>query len=168
VNVLWAGNIDASRASRDLDRWLADRSVPVTLAVPGMSLDLGAGASLEVQGLTPRGAILLVEWNGFRLLLPIGQNFDSLKASGYGSVIGPITVLLLGDSGLAQVNPPEWIANLRPQGIVLSVAAGDSSGLPDLAVLESIENTTLLRTDRDGWIEISTDGERMWVNVQKK
>jgi competence protein ComEC len=168
VNVLWAGNIDASRASRDLDRWLADRSVPVTIAVPGMSLDLGAGATLEVQGLTPRGAILLVKWNGFRLLLPIGQNFDSLKASGYGSSIGPVTVLLLGDSGLAQVNPPEWIANLRPQAFILSVAAGDSSGLPDLAVLESIENTTLLRTDRDGWVEISTDGERMWVNVQKK
>ena len=28
-------------------------------------------------------------------------------------------------------NPPEWIYNLHPQVAVLSVAAGDESGLPD-------------------------------------
>jgi competence protein ComEC len=167
-DVLWAGNIEASYSSAALDRWLADRSVPVTRAEPGMALDLGAGARLTVQTVTTRGAILLVEWDGFRLLLPIGQNFDSLDASDYGANIGPVTVLLLGDSGLATVNPSKWIANLRPQVVILSVAAGDLSGLPSEAVLKSIRNATLLRTDRDGWIEVSTDGKRMWVNVQKK
>ena len=35
------------------------------------------------------------------------------------------------------------------------------------AVLASIKDATLLRTDRDGWIEISTDGEQLWVDIQK-
>jgi hypothetical protein len=26
----------------------------------------------------------------------------------------------------------------------------------------------LLRTDRDGWIELATDGEQMWVQVERK
>ena len=28
--------------------------------------------------------------------------------------------------------------------------------------------TTLLRTDRYGWIELSTDGAALWVDVEKK
>jgi hypothetical protein len=34
--------------------------------------------------------------------------------------------------------------------------------------LEVVEGYTLLRTDRNGWIELSTDGERMWVEVDKR
>ncbi|MCX6036546.1 MAG: ComEC/Rec2 family competence protein, partial [Chloroflexi bacterium] len=43
-NVLWAGNIDASYSAGELDRWLADNETPVTRALPGAVLDLGAGA----------------------------------------------------------------------------------------------------------------------------
>jgi len=35
---------------------------------------------------------------------------------------------------------------------------------PVLALL----NQTLLRTDQNGWIEVSTDGKQMWVTVEKK
>jgi len=30
-----------------------------------------------------------------------------------------------------------------------------------------VECFTLLRTDRDGWIELITDGEQMWVEVER-
>jgi beta-lactamase superfamily II metal-dependent hydrolase len=79
-----------------------------------------------------------------------------------------VTALLLADSGYAPVNPPEWIAALNPQVVILSVAAGDSDGLPDQLVLDSLTGTTLLRTDRNGWITVSTDGIGMWVEVEKK
>jgi hypothetical protein len=35
-------------------------------------------------------------------------------------------------------------------------------------VLDELAGTTLLRTDRNGWIKVSTDGTRMWVDVEKK
>jgi hypothetical protein len=31
-----------------------------------------------------------------------------------------------------------------------------------------LAGTTLLRTDWNGWIEVSTDGIGMWVDVEKK
>jgi hypothetical protein len=50
---------------------------------------------------------------------------------------------------------------------MLSVAAGDREGRPDPEVLEAVKGYNLLRTDRNGWIELSTDGEQMWVEVEK-
>jgi beta-lactamase superfamily II metal-dependent hydrolase len=52
--------------------------------------------------------------------------------------------------------------------VLLSVAAGDEEGRPDPQVLQALEGHTLLRTDQNGWIELSTDGERMWVEVERK
>jgi hypothetical protein len=37
-----------------------------------------------------------------------------------------------------------------------------------LAAALGITFYTLLRTDQSGWIEVSTDGEQMWVEVQRK
>jgi len=167
-NVLWAGNLDASWSAGELDRWLADNETPVTSAVPGAMLDLGEGARLEVYSVSPRGAVLLVEWGGFRALLPVGMNLDTLAELEDGKNVSPVTTLLLADSGYAPLNPPEWIAALRPQVVILSVAAGDPDGLPNQAVVDSLKGSTLLRTDRNGWITVSTDGIGMWVEVENK
>jgi len=167
-NVLWAGNIDASWSAEALDRWLADKETPVTRAYSGAVLDLGRGATLEVINVSPRGAVLLVEWQGFRALLPVGMNFDTLGELEGGRNIGTVTALLLADSGYAPLNPPEWLAALRPQVVTLSVMAGDPDGLPNQSVLDNLTGTTLLRTDRNGWIEISTDGLGMWVEVENR
>jgi beta-lactamase superfamily II metal-dependent hydrolase len=74
---------------------------------------------------------------------------------------------LLADYGASQLNPPEWIAKLRTQVVLLSVDAGDSKNQPDVAVLENIQGYSLLRTDRNGWIELTTDGEQMWVKSER-
>jgi competence protein ComEC len=167
-NVLWAGNMDASYSAEQVGLWLTSNATQVTQAYAGAVLDLGEGARLEVRSVSPRGAVLLVEWQGFRALLPVGMNFDILTELENGKKIGPVTILLLADSGFAQVNPPEWLAALRPRLAILSVAAGDPDGLPDQSVLDELTGTTLLRTDQNGWIEVSTDGAGMWVDVEKK
>jgi competence protein ComEC len=166
-DVLWSGQADASYSAGQLDGWLAANRVPVTQAFNDAVLDLGSGARLEVRSVSSRGAVLLVEWLSFRALLPIGSNFDTLTELQNGRTIGPVTALLLGDSGYAPSNPPEWIENLHPRLVILSVAAADPDGLPDPAVLESVRDATLLRTDRDGWIDLSTDGTGMWLTKEK-
>jgi beta-lactamase superfamily II metal-dependent hydrolase len=82
--------------------------------------------------------------------------------------LAPVTALLLAEGGYAPLNPPEWIEKLRPQVVLLSVAKGDRRGLPSPETLEAVKGYTLLRTDRNGWIELITDGERMWVEVERK
>jgi hypothetical protein len=37
-----------------------------------------------------------------------------------------------------------------------------------LETLEEVEGYTLLRTYRNGWIEIMMDGEQMWVEMEKR
>ncbi len=166
-NVLWAGNAEASYSSLRLNERLTESGVAVTRAVPGYTLDLGYGGRLEVLTATPRGAVLLVTWGEFRALLPVGLNYDSLEALDYGEKIGPVDVLLLADSGYAPLNRRDWIGNLQPQVFILSVAADDRSGLPDETVLRLAEDRTLLRTDRQGWIEVTTDGETFSVETEK-
>jgi len=61
-----------------------------------------------------------------------------------------------------------WLGALQPQVVLLSLAAGDRDGLPDPESLTALEGYNLLRTDRNGWIELTTDGEQMWVWTERK
>jgi len=166
--VLWSGNREASYSSRVLNEYLALQEIPVTNAEPEQVLDLGEGATMKVLTIGPRGAILLLEWNNFRALLPIGMSFEALDQLKEGASIGPVSMLALADSGYAPSNPPEWIANLNPELVVLSVSAADENGMPDTEVMNTIKDYDLLRTDQNGWIEVTTDGSKMWVNVERK
>jgi len=47
------------------------------------------------------------------------------------------------------------------------VDAGDITGMPDGEPLEIVKEYALLRTDVNGWIEISTNGSQMWVNAER-
>jgi competence protein ComEC len=167
-NVLWSGNQQASFSSRNLAQLLADQSIPVTQANEGQALDLGNGATLKVLNVSSLGSTLLVEWNSFRVLLPIGENLATLDQLENGNAVQPVTVLLLAQSGYAPLSPPDWITNLNPQLVVLSVGAGDINGMPDQETLDALGGRSLLRTDQNGWIQIMTDGKQMWVSVEKK
>jgi len=166
--VLWSGNTQASFSSRVLNEFLSLSDILVTNAEPQQVLDLGEGATMRVLTIGPRGAVLLIEWESFRALLPIGMSFEAMDELREGTGVGPVSVLSLADSGYAVSNPPEWIANLNPELILLSVDAADLNGMPDAEVLESVKDYELMRTDQNGWVEITTNGRQMWVNVERE
>jgi competence protein ComEC len=168
ANVLWAGNTTGTRAVAELQTQLIALSIPITTMQPGQALDLGSGASLRVLSTDPKGADLLLEWDNFRMLLPMGLDFDSLETLQENSAMRNVTAVILPESGYAPLNPPELIDFLHPQLAVLSVAAGDKTGLPSPETLDALEGYNLLRTDQNGWIEITTDGCQMWVEVERK
>jgi hypothetical protein len=82
----------------------------------------------------------------------------------------PVNALLQAGAGYGDptLNPPEWIARLRPNVLLLSIDASDAKNQPDPATLQSLEGYNLLRTDLNGWIELITDGTLMWVEAQRK
>ncbi len=166
--VLWSGNAQASFSSLVLKEFLTARAVQVKNAEVGDVLDLGNEATLTVLTSGPRGAVFLIEYQNFRALLPVGMSFEALDELRNGAAVGPVSLLLLADAGYAASNPPEWIAALNPELVVLSVAAADENGMPDGEVLEALKGFTLLRTDQNGWIDLSTDGTQLWVNVEKQ
>ena len=165
--VLWGGNRQASFSAGVLNEYLISQVVPMTDMEMDQVLDLGDGATLTVLTTGGRGAVLLLEYLNFRTLLPVGMSFDALDELDYGDKVGPVSVLSLADSGYAASNPEEWIINLNPELIILSVDAADQNGMPDGETLEIVKDYALLRTDINGWIEISTNGSQMWVNVER-
>ena len=110
----------------------------------------------------------MLKWQNFRALLPLGMDIDTLEAAQKDNNLAGLTALLLSGNGYAPSNPPDWIVRLQPQVVLLSVAAGDNRNLPDAETLEAVKGYTLLRTDQNGWIELSTDGEQMWIEVEKR
>jgi competence protein ComEC len=167
-NILWAGNISGTRAATALQTQLMSFSIPITSMQPGQVLDLGSGASLRVLSTGPRGAVLLLEWENFRLLLPLGMDFGSLDELMRNLAMRNVSAVLLAESGYAPLNPPELISFLHPQLAVLSVAASDKTGLPSPETIQALNGYNLLRTDQNGWIQITTDGNQMWVEVERK
>jgi competence protein ComEC len=168
ANVLWSGNTYGTRSATELWTALLTTSTPITRMQSGQSLDLGSGASMQVLSIDPRGAVLFLEWENFRLLLPMGMDFNTLDNLQHNSSMRNISAVLLGESGYAPLNPPDLLSFLHPQLALLSVAAADKTGLPSPETLNALQGYTLLRTDQNGWIELTTDGKQMWVEVERK
>lgn len=166
-NVLWSGNVQASFSAQTLDKFFAEKGIPVSRAEAGQRLELGGGSFIEVLAAGPRGSVLLIQYKNFSALLPIGLSDGTLEELEFGNTIGKVDVFLLADSGFEISNPPDMIQNINPQLTILSVAAGDPDGLPAQSVLESLDGYSLLRTDRSGWITVSTDGDTLHVEVER-
>lgn len=165
--VYWAGVTHGSAAARRLQKELAEAGLAGKRLEDGHAFDLGGEARLQVLDVTARGAALLLEYGSLRVLLPLGVDFETMEALTNDPELSGITALLLADGGYAPSNPPELLAHLNPQLVLLSAAVDDFDGLPDEAVIEALEGRMLLRTDQNGWIEITSDGEQMWLEVEK-
>jgi competence protein ComEC len=131
--------------------------IPLYEASAGSRLSLGEDSSLTVLMQSGAGLILSVERRRARWLI-----FDGLDESAgrfllsqgrlpsAQIVVFPLSVKETG--GL-----PEWLRAARP-------LAGLWPYAEDLGWPEGVE---LLRADAHGWVDISTDGERMWVRVER-
>jgi beta-lactamase superfamily II metal-dependent hydrolase len=98
----------------------------------------------------------------------MGMDFNAIEILQHNSDLGDTSAILLPESGYAPLNPPELISFLHPQLALLSVAPADKTGLPSPETLDSLQGYNLLRTDLNGWLQLTTDGKQMWVDVERK
>ena len=125
----------------------------------GDVFDLGLDGRLEVLATGSHGAVLLIEWEQFSALLPVGLDLDLMRDMVLA--LPPVDLLLLADGGNPALSPPEWINNLAPQ--VVWVSAEDD--LPEETQL-TLEGYRMLSSFQVGWSRITTDGENIWVEVE--
>jgi competence protein ComEC len=79
------------------------------------------------------------------------------------------TVLELAAHGKEETNPERFLQAANPQVAVVSLGAGNRSGLPAPTVIEWLQTNTdshIYRTDRQGTIEFVTDGETLQIYTE--
>jgi len=79
------------------------------------------------------------------------------------------TVLKIAHHGSDTSTTPEFLAVANPRLAIISVGADNKFGHPSDEVLdrlkERLDPENIYRTDEQGTIEFTTDGERLWVEV---
>ena len=165
--VYWLGDDSLCWEAENLRAVLETNQHPYINGETGQILELGDGVRISVLSESRRGGTLLVEYQRFRALFPFGITGEVREDLRMGQDLGEVTLLLLADNGYQSSNPSLWISNLNPQIILLSVGIKDSQGLPDRGLIDRLAGYSLLRTDQHGTIQITTDGQQMWVQVDR-
>ncbi len=167
ASVWWAGEPQASRDGQTVYTWLVAADVPLSRLQSGQALDLGDGVTLEALYVDDKGTLMLLRWEKFRLLLPLGMREGAPAAAQASAAMPTGGILLLADSGAIEANPPQWISDRSPELVLLSLATPNNRSLPDPETLDALGGIPLLRTDLNGSIELISDGQQLWVEVER-
>jgi competence protein ComEC len=161
---------------------ISEKQIPVRLARAGMCVETGNGVQLMILHPGPeliryteadsnnnsvvtrlvmgRVSFLLpgdIEEEAENMLIASGQELTS-------------TVLKVSHHGSNTSSSAAFLKAVNPELAVISVGADNRFGHPSPQVLERLEELVgaehVLRTDEDGTIEMVTDGERIWVEVE--
>jgi competence protein ComEC len=134
-----------------------EEDVPLYEVAAGSSLDLGGGSILSVLMLGGEGMLLSVERGSSRWLILDGLDesagrrmLSQGRVPSAQIVFFPLSIKEAG--GLA-----DWLRATRAQASLWPYA--EDLGWPD--------GIALLRADAHGWVDLSTDGTRLWVSAEK-
>jgi competence protein ComEC len=158
---------------------IGEEDIRLSEVEAGGWVDLGRGAQLEILGppkdpLTGTSAdsnnnslVLKLTWGSVSFLLT-----GDLEAAGEEDLLEGradlrATVLKVAHHGSAYATTQEFLDAVDPDLSVISVGAGNDFGHPAPSTLERLDDTILYRTDEQGDVTFSTDGERLWVSVER-
>jgi competence protein ComEC len=166
------------------DEWLRtidEKNIKATLASAGQRIDMGDGIIIEVlrPSLTLPGAgpdidrdslVLRLEYGSVSFLLTA-----DIKSETEWELVrerAPLasTVLKVAHHGSSTSTTAEFLSVVGPRVAVISVGADNDFGFPDAEVLARLQAAVgpgnLYRTDEQGTITFTTDGERLWVETE--
>lgn len=165
VGEIWMPRATSNTATfeRLLDA-IADKGIPVHAAEKGKVICSGGGATATV--LSPSEATYsdLNDWSAI-VELDVGSRSFLFTGDASSGVIGKacshhVDVLKVGHHGSRTSTTPQLAGVLSPDWAVISVGTGNSYGHPSEEVLSALSGVAhLLRTDLDGAVTLSCDGE---------
>jgi competence protein ComEC len=166
--------------------WLGlieQKDIKTTIARAGQQIVFGSEATIKV--LNPPATHLTgtesdIDNNSVVLRLSAGRvsfllTADIEQAAEFGLIADRAelksTVLKVAHHGSDTSTTPEFLAAAAPQIAVIPVGADNKFGHPDPDVVDRLEKKlgaeNIYRTDEQGTIEFTTDGERLWVETGK-
>ncbi len=166
-----------------VDSWrdvIDEKGVPCKEATAGGWIDLGDGASIQILGppkepVAGPGAaedrnnnslVLKLKWGNISFLLT-----GDIESGGEEALLDErvdlrATVLKVAHHGSAYGTSQALLDAVQPAISVISVGENDF-GHPAPPTLQRLDDTILYRTDQEGDVTLSTDGERLWVSVER-
>jgi competence protein ComEC len=167
------------------DEWLSlieEKNIPCTLAQAGQQISL-AGVVIEVlnpqtpplagtqSDIDNNGIVLHVSLNEVTFLLTA----DTMREAELELIARRAnlssTVLKVGHHGSSTSTTPQLLAVVNPRLAVISVGEDNPHGHPTDDIMERLAQAlgeeNIYRTDEDGTIVFTTDGDRLWVRVKR-
>jgi len=163
---------------QSIKQTLNDSGAIFVAGQPGMSIQADDGVTLTIISAptSPTGdndqsqpLVLMLSYNEMNILLAGSVDDASVPTLFGGAVSLNATVLLIPDQGRWEAKPDVLLTATNPQAAIISVDAGNRSGLPDLETLDALaaQGATVYRTDQQGSIEVISDGESYRVKASR-
>ena len=153
------------------------------IARAGQEIDLGQGIRMEVlsppldlfQGTSHdvdnNGVVIKLSWGEISFLFTADIRQEAEFELIWQRVNLKSTVLKIAHHGSKTSTFPQFLAMVDPQIAVISVGADNTFGHPSPEVVERLEErlgeNRVYLTSMNSTIELITDGERLWVNVEE-
>ncbi len=159
---------------------IADEQIPYHEAMAGESIDLGGGATMLVLGpdaesfasanMNDTSLVLKISWDNVSFLLT-----GDIQAFGEGALLDSgadlhATVLKVPHHGSGTSSTVAFLDAVQPQIAVVSVGANNPYHHPSPIVIDRLaqDGSMVLRTDQEGTVSMSTDGEHLWIDTQRE
>ena len=157
-----ASGIPSTGLARGDRRWIG--SVLVTVLHPGPP-----PLAEVAEGEPPREEPLLlrIDWGLFAVVLATGSGPQAEASALRAGQPLRATVLKVSGNGSRRGSLPDFLAAVEPRLAVIPVGARNPFGHPAPAVLTRLgaAGAMVYRTDRDGAVDIRSDGRRVWVRA---
>jgi competence protein ComEC len=156
---------------------LEEDEVPVLEVRQPIQVDFGDGVSMEVlpprtvvyDSLDETSLVVRLRWREATFLFSGDLEAEGLLRLQRGGWPLDCTVLKVPHHGSEEAVTERLLAVTTPQMAVISVGADNRFGHPTEEALACLEQAGVrtLRTDVQGTIKITTDGDRYWVRTSK-
>ena len=158
-----------------------DKGIECNTACTGQNIDLGNGVKMEVlnppeslwkdtsDDVNNNGVVLRLSWGqiSFLFTADITEEVEFALIGQRASLTS--TVLKVAHHGSDTSTSEHFLAVIDPEVAVICVGADNPFGHPRPEVIDRLTATVgednVYRTDRDGSIEFTTDGETLWVKT---
>ena len=159
--VVWAG-FPAENPSTQAIRLAAHEVGAELLTMErGDTLIIDDDVELQLLAQSRKGSAFLLKWRQLKAYLFCSLD-DSFLSGLNAYHTQPISVIWLGAHAVRSRLPLAWFTRLQPFSVLVSAPSAQS-----IHLLEQWNKAVILDTQRHGWVQLTTNGEEVWVESQK-
>jgi len=177
--VLDSGQTHTAPSFENYLNLIDQKGISYSTAERGQTIDLDP--SLKIEVLSPPATLFAGDLNQNSIVLRVVYGKisflfmgdagivaeDSLLSSGYDL---KSDVLKVGHHGSSSSSGPAFLKRVKPTSSIIEVGAGNDYGHPTSKTLSALQNigSKVYRTDTNGNVEITTDGQSYTVTTEKQ